>query len=94
MKKTTLWDDGTKVLPVDQVEGPLRESFSKDIHGKTMVAVKNYWNQVIFSGLGVPPPVKASDPEVLAYVKANPGAVGYVSATAPITEVKVLRVEP
>ena len=40
---------------------------------------KIYWAQLSFRD-GVPPPhLKANDAEVLAYVKATPGAVGYVS---------------
>ena len=35
-----------------------------------------------------PPPVKTSDAEVIATVKANPGAIGYV--TVPPKDLKVL----
>jgi ABC-type phosphate transport system substrate-binding protein len=56
-------------------------------------AVRSYWTQLVFSGRGVPLPEKASDAEVIAFVKSNPGAVGYVSLKAIVTEVKVVRVE-
>jgi ABC-type phosphate transport system substrate-binding protein len=49
----------------------------------------HYWQQMIVSGRGVPP-AKTSDQDVLAYVKANPGAIGYVGADAPTEEVKVI----
>ena len=40
-----------------------------------------------------PPPVKANDVEVLAYVANNQGAVGYVSAGIPLPpDVKPLTV--
>jgi hypothetical protein len=38
----------------------------------------------------VPPPIGRSDAEVLAFVRANPGAIGYVSATADIQGARVL----
>ena len=95
LKKTTQWADGTKGAPVDQVEtSDITETFFKAVHGKSPGAVKSYWQQQIFSGRGVPPPVKGSDAEVIAYVKANSGAIGYVSADAPVEGVKVLKVTP
>ena len=94
MRRAAQWSDGTPVLPVDGPDAPARESFSKDVHGKKTAAVRSHWLQVIFSGRGVPPPEKAADEDVLAYVKAHPGAIGYVAAATPAPDVKVLRVEP
>jgi ABC-type phosphate transport system substrate-binding protein len=94
LRRTSRWDDETPVLPVDGPNSPARESFSKDVHGKKAAAVRSYWLQVIFSGRGVPPPEKSSDTEVIAYVKAHPGAIGYVSAITPTHEVKVLEIQP
>ena len=93
LKKTTKRDDGTKALPVDQrADAAVRIDFSKEILGKSVSSVKSYWQKLIFSGRAVPPPVKASDAEVVAFVKANPGAVGYVSASTSVDGVKVLKV--
>ncbi len=95
LKKVNTWDHGAKVLPVDQSgTSPVREIFTKDVHGKTVAAVKGYWQQLIFSGRGFPPPEKSSDAGVISFVKANPGAVGYVSLKASVADVKVVRVEP
>jgi hypothetical protein len=89
------WPDGTDALPVDQpADNAVREGFSREIHGRSAKAVKNYWLQVLFAGRGVPPVEKASDAEVLAFVKAHPGAVGYVSSDARSDDVKILKVEP
>ena len=55
-------------------------------------AVLAYWNQKMFSGAEVPPPQKSSEREVIEFVRNNAGAVGYVSASAPLTQVKVLRI--
>ena len=81
-------------MPVDlSANSPVREAFSLAIHERDVNAVKSYWQRQIFSGRGVPPPEKASDSEVLAFVRANPGAVGYVSSgTAVGSGVKVLEV--
>ena len=93
MKRAPKWSNGTPVVPVDQSDrSAVRDEFSKTIHGKPTAAVKSYWQQQIFSGRDVPPVEKASDAEVLAMVRSNPGAVGYVDAAADTGGVKVLTV--
>ena len=94
LKKVRTWEHGVTVLPVDLVSSlPVREEFTREIHGKSVSAVKNYWQQQIFSGRNTPPPEKSSDAEVIAYVKSSPGAIGYVSGKADVGEVKVVRIE-
>lgn len=56
----------------------IREDFSKDLLGRPISAVTNYWQQQIFSGKEVPPAEKASDAEVLSFVRANPKGIGYI----------------
>jgi ABC-type phosphate transport system substrate-binding protein len=93
LKKTTRWPDGAVVHPVDLLESsPVREEFSRHIHGRRTWAIKSYWQQMIFSGRGTPPPEVSTDQEVLAYVRTTPGAIGYVSASASVADVKVLGV--
>lgn len=95
LKKTTVWSNGNKVLPIDQAEGAaVREAFSEQIHGKNVSAIKGYWQKQIFSGRGVPPPEKESDKEIIAYVQENPGAIGYISGATPIGDgIRVLKAE-
>ncbi len=96
LQKTRKWESGERVKAVDLPEtSATRESFSRAVHGRSTAAVKAYWQRMIFSGIDVPPPEKPSAAEVLAYVRANPGAVGYVPAGTPLPEgVKALRVTP
>jgi ABC-type phosphate transport system substrate-binding protein len=83
LKKKTTWPGGQSVQPVDQTDGsPVRRAFSKAVLNKDVGAVRSYWQTQIFAGRDVPPPEKASDAAVLAFVEANPGAIGYVSAGA------------
>ena len=93
LKKTTKWESGAAVAPVDQLDSSnTREGFSKAVHGKTAAAVKSYWNQQIFSGRDVPPVEKKSDAEVLSFVRSTPGAIGYVSEAASAEGVRVVTV--
>jgi len=86
LKKVPSWDNGRgDVVPVDQPEGsPVREAFTKAVLHKSVAAVKSYWQQQIFSGRGVPPTEKPSDGDVLSFVRSNPNAIGYVSASASV----------
>jgi ABC-type phosphate transport system substrate-binding protein len=85
LKKLTVWPAGQAAQPVDQSkQSAARKAFSQAVLGKDVSAVESYWQQAIFSGRSVPPPEKASDAEVLAFVRANPGAVGYVSGGADL----------
>jgi ABC-type phosphate transport system substrate-binding protein len=83
-----------RVMAVDLAEdSPVRASFSRAVHERSTAAVKAYWQKMIFSGRDVPPPEKASAAEVLAYVRANPGAIGYVPAGTALPDgVKALKV--
>ena len=94
LKKTTRWAHGVAVTAVDQsATSPVRAVFSKQVHARGVDGVQNYWQQQIFSGRDEPPRVKTSDAEVMAFVQANPGAIGYVSDKATLIDgVKLLAV--
>ena len=94
LKKKVKWDDGAAVTAVDQTDkAAVRESFTTSIHGKPVAAIKSYWQQQIFSGRDVPPVEKSSDAEVIAFVRNNRDAVGYVSEETPVSGVKVIDVQ-
>ena len=94
LKKTTRWDDGELIRPVDQVpDSPVRRKFSEDVVKRSVAAVRSYWQQVIFTGRGVPPPEVGGDDEVVRYVLKYSGAVGYVSGSANADGAKVIAVE-
>jgi ABC-type phosphate transport system substrate-binding protein len=91
LKKSSRWSDGSLVVPVDQGEDShIRERFNREVHRKSAAGVRAYWQQRIFSGRDIPPPEKRGDAEVIAFVRNNPAAIGYVSAAAFTSGVKVL----
>lgn len=79
------WSDGTPALPVDQPpDRPVRERFSRTVHGRSVVRVEVYWKRMIFSGRAVPPAELSNDLQVLDFVRTYPGGVGYINeATDP-----------
>jgi ABC-type phosphate transport system substrate-binding protein len=90
LKKGTQWPDGSTVHPVEPLDPKLREAFARQVHERSSAAVAAYWNALIFSGRELPPLEKSSDADVVAYVRATPGAIGYVSGGTETTGVKVI----
>lgn len=94
LRNVTKWGNDQSVIPVDQARSnQAREAFSRAAHGRSASSVDTYWQTQIFSGKNVPPAIKATDADVLAFVAATRNAIGYVSAgTALNASVKVVRV--
>jgi ABC-type phosphate transport system substrate-binding protein len=88
------WSDGRPIKPVDlSLTSPVRLGFTREVLGMTSLEVLKYWEAALSRGR-LPPPTKGSEGEVIAFVAANEGAVGYVAEATPTHEtVKVLRVQ-
>jgi hypothetical protein len=94
LRKTSDWTRGQVVRPIDLVaQFAVRDRFGHEVLKKSPSQLKNYWNQQIFSGKGVPPPEASSATAVVSYVLANPGAVGYLPADADPGRAKVVKVK-
>lgn len=94
LRKVVTWKPGEGVQPVDQgQDSAVRRAFSKAIHRKDMPGVRRYWEELVFTGQGVPPAERAGDEEVVAFVAASRGAIGYVGPGATLgRKVRVLRI--
>ncbi len=93
-KKTTRWSHDEVIRPVDQrSDSAARNRFSEEVLRRSVDAVRNYWQQIIFSGRDVPPPELDSDEEVVKYVLKHHGALGYVSGGANLNGAKVVTVQ-
>jgi ABC-type phosphate transport system substrate-binding protein len=94
LKRTTRWGDGETLRPVDQrLDAPARRTFSQSVLKRSAEAVKNYWQQRIFSGRDLPPPELDSDDAVVTYVLKHRGAVGYVSGSAKVDKARAVAVQ-
>jgi ABC-type phosphate transport system substrate-binding protein len=96
LKKITRWSDGRTAAPIDLVvSARVRDDFSRDVHRRPASAIKKYWQQMVFSGQSAPPPEVARDEDVLALVRSDPAAIGYVSDEVSLQGVKIVDiVEP
>jgi ABC-type phosphate transport system substrate-binding protein len=86
LKQAPKWGDGSPVQPVDQsMRSPVRQSFAADVLQRPLVELQMFWSRRMATGV-TPPPVKQTDADVVAYVAATPGSIGYVSTTIPLPD--------
>jgi hypothetical protein len=76
-----------KLAPVEN--GSLQADFQSRVLKVDAARYASIWSKKGFRDGLTPPPVRASDADVINAIKSNPGTVGYVSKPTP--EVKVLQ---
>jgi ABC-type phosphate transport system substrate-binding protein len=93
--KVERWGDRSVIVAVDlSSTSTVRQAFSERALGMPVEAVQRLWMRKIADGKR-PPISKPSDQEVIAFVAAEPGGIGYVSSTAQVPPtVRELPVQP
>lgn len=90
--KLKKFDGGESATPVNSKSSTsARTDFEKNVLNKSASQLKAYWSKRVFSGKGKPPTELDNDAAVLAFVAANPGAIGYVDAANVDDSVKVIK---
>jgi hypothetical protein len=84
---------GSAVVPVLASGGAAHEAFLKAYVGKSDAALRNHFKSLVFTGKGSMPKSFATEAEVVKYVAATKGAVGYVSGGADVAGVKKVHVK-
>jgi ABC-type phosphate transport system substrate-binding protein len=80
--------ESTKIRPQDNSSA--REEFLKKVLQLDVAKYESLWTKKSFRDGINPPTVRATDADVIAFVKSNPGAIGYIT-TAPPSDVTVLK---
>jgi ABC-type phosphate transport system substrate-binding protein len=94
MTRTAKWGHGPSGAAVDQsMTSKVRQAFSREVLGQPAEGVQNYWRKRMLEAREFPPPVKASDAEVIAAVAKEAGGIGYVAvATELPPSVKAVKI--
>lgn len=93
LKRVKHWPGDVVLRPADlQASSNARRRFSREVLGRSVEAIKAYWQQRIFSGRDVPPPEFDHGDKVVRYVLEHEGGVGYVPADVDLKGSKVVRV--
>ncbi len=91
--KQTQWRDDTSIVPVMLKSGPMHEAFIEVYIDRSVQRFVTYWRQMVFTGKGVPPKSFVQESELVEYVASTPGSVGFASAAANVSGVKVLSLD-
>jgi hypothetical protein len=60
-------------------DSPTRVAFYRSLTGMTLAQVNSYWSRLMFSGQSMPPQSLPDEATMIAIVKRNPNAVGWLS---------------
>ncbi len=73
--------NGQAAIPVDlPATEQAKAEFYRVLVGKDMDQIAAYWSRLVFTGRTAPPIQAASPEEMIRYLVANPGAVGYLDS--------------
>jgi len=84
--------EGGHVTPILLKSGTANDEFLAAYIGKSDSAFRASWRSLVFSGQATMPKTLDTDAAVVDYVAHTPGAVAYISKSAPHEGVKVLAV--
>lgn len=82
--------NGDTAYPVDLE--PLKSRFYRQLLGKDLAEINSYWARLMFSGQASPPVQVRDQAEMVAYVRRNPGALGFVDANEVPDDLRVVLV--
>ena len=88
----TRFDNGGRAVPVLLKGGPVHEVFLHRHVGDTPDEFRVRWRKAVFTGQGSMPKECSSEADLLKYVEATPGAIGYISRMSENSTVKPLTV--
>ncbi len=90
LDRLTIWPDGSHIIPVNrEASNRIRAAFTARVLHQDNASLAAYWNQMHFMGK-LPPVVQESEQAMLAFIRAVPGSIGYISDTTAPVGVKVL----
>jgi ABC-type phosphate transport system substrate-binding protein len=83
--------NGVEAMPVDLEDvHPKREQFYKLLVGKDLAEINAYWSRQIFTGRMQAPPRLGSTEDVIRWIAANPGGIGFVELSRADARVRVV----
>lgn len=80
--KKTVWSDGSHITVFTYSVSSVNVAFMKQMVRKTTQQYTTYWKKSLFTGTGLPPKDFASDEAIKSAIKAKPGSIGYIPASA------------
>ncbi|MGE0083735.1 MAG: substrate-binding domain-containing protein [Desulfococcaceae bacterium] len=92
--RKTRWSDNQKISFVIMKDGEAHTEFLRSYVSKTPSQYQAFWRKMVFTGQSGLPLSFSAPEEIINYVAATPGAIGYVPAGLPHDRVKVVATVP
>ncbi|MBU0679877.1 MAG: ABC transporter substrate-binding protein [Proteobacteria bacterium] len=90
LSRKRIWPDGGNIAAVINENPKIYESFSYTLLKRSPRQYLIFRKKMLFRGQGMPPPTVQTDQEVIDFVAAHVGGLGYVSPEAVTPAVKVV----
>jgi len=90
--KSTRWAGGERIRPVLVEDESALGVFVTEYLARTEENFSVYWKRMVFTGKGRPPRAFATHDELAFFVRATPGAIGFLPAGMDRTGLKVIHV--
>jgi hypothetical protein len=88
---TRVFPNGQAAVPLDQVrDGAARAAFYQALTGMDIARINSYWARLHFTGQVQPPQVAGDEEAVLARLRADPRAIGYLTDEPKNASVRVV----
>lgn len=87
----TRWQDHSRIIIVTSTNQALNKIFIRKYIRKTPSQFKHWWRKKLFTGEGKLPKSFQNDEDVIQYVAANKGAVGYIFADSAHADVNIIQ---
>lgn len=89
--KRTRWNGSGKITIAILEDSETHSEFLREFVKKTPSQFRNYWRRKVFTGEGTFPRTFGSEAELMDFVAATKGAVGYIGSP-PKKNVKVIEI--
>jgi ABC-type phosphate transport system substrate-binding protein len=89
--KSKAFPDGSRAIPLTFETGNgLRDTFNKDVLGKSESQYSAFWSKLVFTGRGTPPEMISNEDEMLTLVATNPNTIGFIDESKVDGSVKIV----
>lgn len=88
----TRWNDEKRIFLVISKDREVSDIFIREYIGKSSSQFITYWKKRVFSGKSLMPKMAKTEEDVIRYVAQTPWALGYVSASHKLNNVKTISV--
>ena len=90
--KKRSWPDGKTIAVIINENPQIYDSFSHTVLRRSPRQFLIFRKKMLFRGQGMPPPSVKTDKEVIEFISAHVGGIGYVSPEAVPLTVKILQI--